>query len=498
MAEAPSDSEPLSRFPTGAEGLDDLLGGGLFKSGIYIVTGTPGCGKTILANQIVFSHARRGGRAVYVTLLAESHARMLAQMRGLAFFDQAAVGSSINFLNGFGPMEEEGLAGLLQLLRSVVREQGADLLVLDGLETAGSLAKSDLDSKKFIKELQTWAGVVGCTVLLLSSSSSEHRSIQPEHTMVDGIVELRMARVDLRMLRELTVIKLRGSAFAEGSHPYLITSGGLRVYPRNESMPTAVTAKQAAAEQTTTGIPTLDEMLCGGVSRGSITLALGSSGSGKTILGLQFLAAGAREGERGLHFGFFESPADLKDKGDRLGLGFSDACRDGLVELIWNPPAEGILDVMGADLIAAVKRYGAKRLFIDGLVGFKQAAYSERLSAFFSLLSQQLSALRVTTLITEETRELFVREIQVPTPGVSAIFQNILFVRHVETGNELSRLISVMKTRDSDHDRALRRFDITSRGIRIGEPFQTSDTAMTGSAGGNARAATRARRGRKK
>jgi circadian clock protein KaiC len=154
----------------------------------------------------------------------------------------------------------------------------------------------------------------------------------------------------------------------------------------------------------------------------------------------------------------------------------------GLLEIAWHSPAEGILDVLAADLLDRVRAGGIRRVFVDGLVGFKESGYQERVPGFFSALSNQLASLSVTTLITEETRELFIQEVEVPTPGVSAIFQNILFMRQVDTGAELVRLISVMKTRDTEHDRTLYGFDIRKDGIHIGEPFRPSDAAMKGAA----------------
>ena len=469
------------RVPTGIAGLDELLGGGLWRAGIYIAVGSPGSGKTILANQICYHHVRGGGRAVYITLLSETHGRMLAQMEAMSFFDRSAVGNTIHYLNAFSAIESEGLAGLLELLRGVVRDHGADLLVLDGLMTAGLMSPSKIDYKKFIKELQTWASLIGCTVLFLSSGAAED-SDRPEETVVDGLVELRTVTRDMRAIRQLRIAKFRGSAFVEGNHHYRITKEGLRVYPRFEAQAAPPPSRQSGAELVSVGISRLDEMLGGGLREGSMTLVLGSSGSGKTTLGLQFLSAGAARGQRALHFGFYESADDVRGKGDRFGLDFSGLVERGDLEIAWRSPAEGILDAVAADLLERVRRRGVQRLFIDGLVGFKEAAYPDRVPGFFSALSHELAGLGVTTLITEETQELFIQRVAVPTPGVSAIFQNIIFVRHVETGSELERLISVVKTRDTEHDRSLRRFDIRRDGIHIGDPFRASDSAMTGAA----------------
>jgi circadian clock protein KaiC len=462
-------------------GLDELLHGGLWRSGIYIVLGPPGSGKSILANQTCFHHIRRGGRAMYLTLLAETHARMLAQMQPMSFFDPAAVGSSIQYLNAFSAIESEGLSGLLEMLRRAVRDHRADLLVLDGMVTAGMMSPSKLDYKKFINELVTWIGVIGCTAVFLSSASLQPGT-DPEHTMVDGLIELRTVVPDMAAIRQLRIAKFRGSAFTEGYHHYLIGADGVRVYPRFEAHTVPGRSRQVDAGLVSVGIPRLDRMLGGGVREGSTTLAVGSSGAGKTALGLQFLAAGASVGEPALHFGFYENADDIRGKGDRFGFDFSGLCKRGLLDIVWHSPAEGILDVLAAELLERVRKAGVRRLFIDGLVGFKESGYQERVPGFFAVLSNELASAGVTTLITEETRELFIQQVEVPTAGVSAIFQNILFLRQVETGAELVRLISVMKTRDTEHDRTLYSFDIRSDGIHIGEPFRARDTAMTGAA----------------
>jgi circadian clock protein KaiC len=471
---------PLTRLPTGVPGLDTVLGGGLFRGGIYILTGTPGAGKTILGNQIASQFVRADNQhALYVTLLAETHGRMLAHLQTLSFFDAAAVGNALKYVNGFTAIEAEGLAGLLKLLRDGVRSHRAGLLVLDGMMTAGLLSKSQVDYKKFIHELQTWVSVLGCTVLFLTSTAAVDNTM-PEQTMVDGIIELHVRIAGMRALRELRVSKFRASAFLEGAHPYRISSAGFSVFPRVEASFIARAPERASTQPISIGCPRLDEILGGGLQKGSTTVLVGSSGAGKTVLGLQFLAAGVAAGEKVLHFGFFETPPELMSKARRFGWNLEDT--DGVKRFfsVWQPASEHVLDELAYRLLEAVRQSGATRLVIDGLVGFKEAAYKERLSGLFASVSDQLGFMGVTTLITEETRELFVRTIEIPTSGVSAVFHNIVFLRQVEKGSELLRLLSVMKTRDRAHDRGLYQIDITDRGLDVGERFTSSEAVLTG------------------
>lgn len=460
---ARSRKKAVDRVSTSVAGLDVILGGGLLSGGIYMVTGRPGAGKTILANQVCFGHLARGGRALYVSLLAETHTQLIAHLETLSFFDKARVGDGISYISGYATIEQEGLDGLLKLLRRAVREHGSDLLVLDGLVTAEVLAPSQTAFKKFIHALQAWVGVVGCTVLLLTSND-DTLGPRPAHTMVDGIIDLATERADMRNARMVTVTKFRGSGFLEGRHSYVITGDGIVVYPRVEAALQAGQIVEGAADELVpSGIDGLDRMMGGGLRAGETTLLLGSSGAGKTVFGMHFLDAGVRRKERCGLFGFFERPKALVAKARRLGLSLRG------VDILWQPPTEPLLDALGDRLLRYVRSERPRRLFIDGLVGFERALHAQRLATFFSAVADELRTLGVATLITEETRELYVREVEVPTEGVSAMFGNIIFVRQIERDAELARLISVMKTRDTRHERVLRAFEITDRGIRIGD-----------------------------
>lgn len=455
----------VPRVPTGVPGLDDVLEGGLYRGGVYMVMGRPGAGKTILGNQIAFAHARAGGRVVYATLLSESHGRLLAFMREMSFFDEKAVGAAVQYLNAYAEAERDGLAGLLQLVRGAVRDRQASLVVIDGMMTVNAVATSDLEYKKFIQQIQTWIEVVGCTVVLLTSAAQTE--LRPEHTMVDGIVELDTAQIGTRRVRELSVSKLRGSGFREGRHVYGISSDGIVVYPRFEATFGRTPLAREDEGHASLGIPELDAMLGAGFARSSTTLLLGSSGAGKTMLGLHFLAAGLDAGERALLFGFYEDPAAVTATGDRLGLRLGERLRSGELTVEWRPSAEVSLDPVGHELLQAVARTRARRVFIDGVEALRTAFRPERLAGFFAALTQELRARGATTVITAEARQLLVRDVDVPISGISAVVENILVMRHLEIGSEVVRALTIVKTRDRPHGRRLARFTIGAGGIEM-------------------------------
>lgn len=462
---AENSSKTLQRLSFGVEGLDTITRGGLFRAGIYVVVGHPGSGKTTLANQACFNHARQGGRAVYVTLLSETHGRMLTQMQSMTFFDEGLVGEQILYVNGFSALESEGLAGLLKLLRGAVRDHKAELLVLDGIVTASALAKSNIDYKKFINELQTWVGLIGCTVLFLTSGGA-NVSIEPEYTMVDGILALRTRNHGLRRMRQLCMRKFRGSGHLEGSHAYEITHEGLIVYPRVEAQFNSFPGKQAFSGSLSSGVPGLDDCLCGGYAIGSSTVLVGSSGHGKTTMGLQFLAAGAERGERGLLFGFYESPVEVVSKAEQLGLPFGRWTGEGVVDIVWQPPAEQILDALAYKLVLHIRKRQITRVLVDGLVGFKTCVDTDRLVGLFAVLMQELRALGVTTLVTEEGPRLEMPGNTRAAPA-SALFDNVISLGRVRSQGAEVRTLKIRKARNARYIEGRHRIELTARGMAI-------------------------------
>ncbi len=460
---------PIERLRSAVPGLDEILGGGLMRTGVYIVQGLPGCGKTILANQICYGHVADGGVAVYVTLLAESHSRMLQHLSTLSFFDVRAFPDRLAYISAFHDLETGGLKGLMGVLRREMRQRRAGVLVLDGL-VAASEGASDLDLKKFVHELQGIAVLQDCTVLLLTSGNLNRMAA--EHTMVDGLLELEDKLFDARSERSIQVRKFRGAGPLRGKHSMRIDNDGIRVFPRIEAVYRSAAMETMRDEVTTSGIPSLDALLAvGGIPMASSTVAIGSTGTGKTTLGLHFLHA-STAAEPGLHLSFFEGPDRLRAKARSLGMALEALEATGAVELMWQTTGEAMLDEIADRLLAAVARRGVRRLVVDGLSGFLESAvYPERLNRFFSCLVNELRSRRVTVLMTLETRDVVSSVVSMPW-GVSGIVDNLFFLRFVHDEGQVERLLTIIKMRDTDYQAGLRRLRVDSHGMHIAGTYR--------------------------
>jgi len=475
-----NEEQAIERIPSGVPGLDVILRGGFPKGGIHILQGPPGTGKTTLGNQICYHHAASGGRALYVTLLSETHARMLLHLGTMRFFDASRLPEQVCYVSGLGALGSEGLPGLVTLLRHEIAAHKASVMILDGLVAAEDRAASDTEFKSFIQELQAQAGLHGCTVFLLTTAKGQ--AIPPEHTMVDSIIELVDRRYESRTERGLYVNKLRGSDYLPGRHPFRITSEGLVVYPRVEAAFRVTSSPdEARSGRLSTGVEGLDAMLHGGLPEATVTGLLGPSGIGKTTLGLHFVCQSSAA-EPGLFFGFYETPPRLLQQATRLGLDLEGAVGRGEVEILWQPQGENLQDALAHRLLDGIGRRGVKRLFLDGLGGFIEASVEPgRLSRFFAVLVNELRARGVTTLYTMETRDVIGPGIELPITGMSSLVENLVALRFLEHRSRACRLLSVVKVRGSGFDPALREFVIASdSGISLAGTFEGTEDLLSG------------------
>lgn len=459
------DVNNLPLVPTGIEGLDVILRGGLVQGEVYIVQGPPGGGKTILGNQICYNHAARGGKALYIGLLAESSERMISFVSGMEFFNPDAIAKDVTYLSGFAVLKKEGLPGLLRLIVEEIKKHGASFAVLDGLFVACAEAKDDQEFREFVRDIQAHAPLLNCTMLLSTNDSRPFSA--PELAMVDGWMQIKDEMHDLRAIRSITVHKQRGSGFLRGQHYFRIADAGISVFPRIESLPEIHRPHSETLERVSSGVKAFDTMLHGGYPCGSISVVYGPSGAGKTTLGLEFLS-GATPEEPALYFGFYERPARIIVKAQSIGIDMKRMVENGTLNILWHHPAESIADALVHELLRDIDKRGVRRLYLDGINAFTQTlVHKERYLNLANALSNELRMREVTTLYGMENENLF-RPENMGVNDLSALVDNVILVHYGIRKNILRRKISILKVRDSDFDPISEEFYVSGEGIRFG------------------------------
>lgn len=464
MTDRKSLDQEVGRVSTGVPGLDRVLHGGLLPRSVYIIQGGPGEGKTILANQLCYHRAQHAERSLYVTLLAETHHRLIRHLREMEFMREQALGDSVFYESAFDTLRKDGLEGVLRFLVRNTRDRKASFIVLDGLFALEETAETERSFREFINDLSVFADMQGCTVLLLTNS--ERGAGSPEFTMVDGWIELNSQDDECRSYRFLCVHKFRGSGFVSGRHMLSIDGRGIHVYPRLEALRFDAVAA-VPGSRVSSGIVGLDDLMDGGFPQASTTALVGPTGVGKTSFGLSFICQ-STVAEPGLVFGFYEDARRLERRAAAIGVDLGELMESGAVNIMHFPPTEQIIDSLAEQLLDGVRRTGAKRLLVDGVDGFRQAAvHPSRLGRFFSMLTSLLRAEGVTTLFTAELPELMGGEQQISFMPLSPIAENIVLLRYAEIDSRLHRTVSIMKMRESGFSPDVHEFFLDRDGFGV-------------------------------
>jgi circadian clock protein KaiC len=488
----------IEKFSTGIDGLDQLTQGGFLRGSAYIIQGPPGAGKTILANQFCYAHVRSGHRALYMTLLAESSSRMLNYVSQMSFFEGSALPDAMQYISGHGVLEREGLAGLLKLVQHELKRHSATAMVLDGTFVAQSVA-SEQEFRSFIHSLQGVAGIADAVLVMLTHQNRDASC--PEHTMVDGWIELSDEVQGFRAYRTIQVRKHRGAAILPGKHRFRITREGIAVFPRAETLlgfaspsmagtlesaqgTAALPAKSGASAGPTrlapgihptahparisSGHAAFDRLLDGGLPAASATLLIGPTGAGKTTLGLHFLSRVSTQ-QPALMLGFYESPARLCQKARSIGIDLDTPLATGALELLWLPPAENIVDEIIQRIVQMARTRAVRRVFIDGLVAIRDSlVIPHRMPYVINALSMQLAAIGATVLYTSEIPELGLDQALLPSDEMSAMVDNVVLLNTGRREHAFRRYMSVIKLRDSDFDPCTYEFHINDDGVVFG------------------------------
>jgi circadian clock protein KaiC len=265
-----------------------------------------------------------------------------------------------------------------------------------------------------------------------------------------------------------------------GLHTFKISNDGLQIYPRIPEQ----TSKRARNKggRLSTGVPGLDEMMGGGVVSGDAVLLTGPAGSGKSTVATQFIATGLAKGETGVIAIFEEYPEEYLARAGKRNTVISKMIKSGKLELIYLRPLDLSVDEALAAILEAVERLGAKRVVIDSLSGFEVALAPTFRADFresFYRLVGTLTAVGVTVFMTAEVVEGF-SDVRFTTEKVSFITDEIIIQRYIELQGELKRVMAVIKMRGSKHSHELRMYEVTPKGVVVGELLTEYDGIITG------------------
>ena len=466
----------IRRLPTGVPGLDEILGGGLPEYSFNIIAGAPGCGKTTLAHQIVFANATPERPALYFTVLGEPAIKMLRYQQQFTFFDHARIDGALRFVNLSQTVLEKDLGAVLDLIVSEVESSQARIVVVDSFRTVVRKAQgsaTEMELQGFIQRLALHLTSWQATTFLIGEYVEGELRDNPVFTVADGLFWLYQSVERNSIVRKLQVMKLRGQESVPGLHTFRITGNGLQCFPRTFGL-TRDARHVKGKRRLSTGIRELDALMGGGIPEGDSLLLAGPSGSGKSVIGTQFIAEGLRKGEPGIVAVFEEIPSEYTERATRFGFDFDTPQSAGTLKIIYLRPLDLSVDETVHEIVNSVRQIGCKRLVIDSLVGFEMALAPGFRADFRESLYRMIGALTrlgVTIVSTVEIEENFT-SMGLSNYAVSFLADDIVRLRYISINGQLRKMLIVVKMRRSQHSVDMYEYEITSKGLVLGNALR--------------------------
>lgn len=468
----------------GIVGLDDILMGGLERRRVYLLEGSPGTGKTTAAMSFLREGAKLGEKTLYITLSeTEAELRATADSHG---WDLSGV-EIFELIPPESLLDEQQQQSLLyssdlelgettRMIFEAVERLKPERVVIDSLSEVRLLAQSSLRYRRQVLALKHYFSKHGATVLLLDDLTTDSLD-KTVHSVAHGVVRFEELSPEYGAeRRRVRIVKYRARRFRGGYHDFTIRTGGIEVYPR------LVSAEHRIAfprDRLPSGVAGLDAILGGGVERGSSCLILGPAGTGKSLVSINFIVSAIQRGEKAALFVFDEELGLLFDRTLGLGIDLQAMVDEGDLIVQQVDAAELSPGEFTAQVRDCVNTKAIKTVVIDSLNGYQAAMPQENfLLLHIHELLQYLNRQGATTFLTVAQHGL-VGDMKAPV-DVTYLADTVILLRYFEAVGEVRRAMSVIKKRSGAHEKTIREFEISDRGLTVGPPLRGFQGVLRG------------------
>jgi circadian clock protein KaiC len=479
----------FEKIPSGIKGFDDITGGGLPKGRPALVSGGPGCGKTLFAMEFVargiIDYHEPGVFVAFeekIDDLEKNFISMGFDLGKLVSEKKLAIDHIYLDRSEIEETGEYNLEGLFIRLGSLIDSVNAKRVAIDTLEALFSGFSNEAILRSELRRLFLWLKDRGVTAIVTGErGDSTITKYGLEEYVADCVITLDHRITNQIATRRLRVVKYRGSSHGTDEYPFLISSNGIAVLPITSMSLT----HEASTEKISSGIPRLDTMLGGeGYYRGSSILVSGQAGTGKTSVAAKFAEAACRRKEKSLFFIFEESESQLRRNMKSIGIDLDPLVRKGLLRFHAVRPTAYSLEMHLSMMLQLVQEFSPSVVVIDPISNLYPVGDDIQVRSMLMRLIDHIKSSQITGLFTNLTSEYAPSPYSVePTQAhVSSLMDTWLLLKNVEGNGERNRVFSIVKARGLAHSNQLREFILSDRGIELLDLYQGSGKVLFGAA----------------
>ena len=475
---------PWPRREPGIAGLDEITGGGIPEGRPTLICGGAGCGKTMLAAEIVVRGAMQYKEPGVFMMFEENAAELTVNMRSMGFDLDALVRArklALDFVYiERREIEETGeydLEGLFIRLRHAIESVNAKRVVLDTLEALFSGLSDEAVLRAELRRLFRWLKEAGITAIITGERGDKSLTRYGLEEYVADCVILLDHRVSEQVsTRRLRVVKYRGSSHGTNEYPFMIGDRGIAVLP----ITSLRLEHKAIRERVSTGIAKIDDMLGGkGPFRGSSVLVSGSPGTGKSSVAASFADAACKRGEKCLVFVYEESTSQLVRNMRSIGLNLQKWIDAGVLVVHASRPTLYGLEQHLMQMHELVLECKPKVVVIDPMSNLSLDADDAGLKPTLMRLIDFLKDHAITVMFTNLTSDTPAAMANTQT-GISSLMDTWILLANLPENRERIRTLQVLKSRGMQHSNQIREFLITDKGLDLVDIFMSHGSPLTG------------------
>lgn len=475
----------LPKSPTGIKGLDEITGGGLPKGRPTLITGSAGCGKTMMAMEFLVRGATEFNEPGVFMAFEETAEELTKNVASMGF-DLARLQNANKIAVDYVHIDrqeildtgEYDLEGLFVRLGYTIDSVGAKRVVLDTVEALFAGLPNEAILRAELRRLFRWLKNRGVTAVITGERGEKMLTRYGlEEYVADCVILLDFRILDQIATRRLRIVKYRGSAHGVDEYPFLIGPSGISILPV-----TSLNLEHAVSNaRVSTGIPRLDTMLAGkGYYRGSTVLISGSAGTGKTSFAAAYIAAACQRRERCLYFAFEESPGQIIRNMKSIGIDLEEPVKKGFLQFHASRPSSSGLEMHLINMHRIIDEAKPACVVLDPVSNLISVGTSVEVKSVLTRLFDYLKTKGVTVVLTDLSHGGV--SVETTNEEISSLIDTWLLLKYIETSGERNRGLYVLKSRGMDHSNQIREVRLSDRGIDLVDVYLGGGNVLTGSA----------------